>query len=295
MNYNEEKKKGNGLLVVVIILLVVLIGVGGVLIYQNYQNKNNELQDVEITDKNNENKLENNDSGSSEINDNSLVTIDIDSELVNLLINKLEPLDDFAFRYLYPDNSYYAESKFGIMYKLDRLLAENLPVDVKSYLVAAELYSEKEEDTDFVCEYKLTVEAFREEYYNFFGKNANYEIVAYDFALPLLRFQGDEIIIGSCGGDTRGPGYFIYSKYIRAEKNKSEIYLYEKVAFADEREEVVDKYNFYSDVEYTKMIIDDVSEEEIFSSKYIDKLPEYKYTFKLEDGNYYFYSVERVK
>lgn len=289
MNDIEEKKKSNGLLVIVIVLLVILIGVGDVIIYQNYQNNNTKDNNDELVDKNDDTNNDN-----DAFKGNETESIGIDSELVKILVDKLSAFDDFAFTYLYPGSS--SNKKFGILYKQDKLLAENLPIDVKTYLVSANLYSEKRDTIGgYECEYRISNEEFKDQYYKLFGKGTTYEIVEFNFSLPILWFQDGEIIIGACGGDTRGPGYFIYRKFVKAEKTDGELYLYEKVAFADETDEVFDENVFYSDVEYTNKIIEGVSEEEIFSSKYIDKLPEYKYTFKLEDGNYYFESVERVK
>ena len=58
--------------------------------------------------------------------------------------------------------------------------------------------------------------------------------------------------------------------------------------------EETDTTYFYTDINQTTKIATNLTVDEVLE-KYEDKLSQYKYTFKLDDGNYYFYSVERVK
>ena len=82
---------------------------------------------------------------------------------------------------------------------------------------------------------------------------------------------------------------------IKAEKTNNEIYLYEIVTSENEVEEQsTGVKHFYTDINQTTKIASNLTVDEVLK-KYEDKLSQYKYTFKLEDGNYYFYSVERVK
>lgn len=305
---NENKNKGNVLLIIIIVLLVVLISIGGVLIYKSYsdieQNNNNINNDVNDKEENPNIDENNNSENSNNKDENVIKNLNMDSDLVDMINKKIEFFNRTEFDYTLFDN---IDDKFGILYKKDKLLIKDLPAEIRmSYVVESfDLKTEAEFEgiNDYgVSKYIINEDKFKQRYFKLLGNDVNYEPVEYSYMCPGVSIENGNIItsVDGCGG-TWGPHYEIYKKYTKAEKNNNEIYLYEKIAFVnikfvDYSNDYDVSFDIYSDIKHSKPIANNViNEKEIFSSKYIDKFSEYKYTFKLEDGNYIFYSVEKVK
>ena len=301
---NENKKSNNLLLWIIIILLIILIGIGGVLVYtsysddvntniNNYVNENNKVEED-----NNKNEDLENDTDKDEV---IVENLNLNSDLINIIVKKIDFFNRGEFNYTQIDDN---DEKFGILYKNDKLLIKDLPAEIRMGYVVDNFDLETEAEyggvNDYgVVKYIINNDKFKQKYFQLMGKDVNYEPVVYDYICPSPTIENGNIIFyhGGCGGTWEPPLYKIFKKYTRAEKNNNEVYLYEKIAFVNIN--LVDdssEFDIYSDIEHTNLIANSVkNENEIFSSKYINKFSEYKYTFKLEDGNYIFHSVEKVK
>lgn len=295
---NENKNKGNVLLIIIIVLLVVLISIGGVLVYRSYSNNNgansnninNDVNDKEENPNIDEN---NNSENSNNKDENVIKNLNMDSDLVDIIVNKLNYFSRIEFNHSEMGSS---GGRFGLLYKKDKLLIKDLPAEIRMDYVVESFDLENDAKFDGINKYTIDKDKFKNKYIELMGRNVNIELVNYDWKCPGATIDDNNIIILMACGETWGPAYQIYKKYTKAEKNTDEIYLYEKISIVDQNSfDESNKVDVYSDLEHNKLVANNVEETEIFSSKYIDKFSEYKYTFKLEDGNYIFYSVEKVK
>lgn len=299
MNYNEEKKKGNGLLVVVIILSVILIGVGSVIIYQNYQNKNDSLQDVETSDKVDDDNV------GSENNNNQTNS---ENELVEVSVFEADKLNyDDLYKNIFPGyyDSYgiYIEGiNYGFYYhNADLRVVEDMPHKIKLSIVAN--YVVTNYDEYFTGELPVVPESIlKDAYYTIFGNGGYYFEELENCPGFTKKYDGlkeGEVLFPGCG-DTGLP--VIKTEIIKYEKNSSnnELYIYEVAGFFGY---LGDLFNLYKDYSKTELVVENVSDDKLNLLTYKDKLNTYKYTFKYKDNgdsetnwrDYYFYSVERVK
>lgn len=299
MNYNEEKKKGNGLLVVVIILSVILIGVGSVIIYQNYQNKNDSLQDVETSDKVDDDNV------GSENNNNQTNS---ENELVEVSVFEADKLNyDDLYKNIFPGYyDYYGIYIEGINYgfyyhNADLRVVEDMPHKIKLSIVAN--YVVRNYDEYFTGELPVVPESIlKDAYYTIFGNDGYYFEELENCPGFTKKYDGlkeDEVFFPGCG-DSGMPGF--ETEIIKYEKNSSnnELYIYEVAGFFGY---LGDLFNLYKDYSKTELVVENVSDDKLNLLTYKDKLNTYKYTFKYKDNgdsetnwrDYCFYSVERVK
>lgn len=325
MNYNEEKKKGNGLLVVVIILSVILIGVGSVIIYQNYHNKNDNLQDVGSSDKVDDDELENDNSESNGKNDNNSEEklddseiigentnnnnqTNLENELVEIYVSEADKLNcDKLYENIFPGYyDYYGIHIEGINYgfyyhNADLRVVEDMPHKIKLSIVAN--YVVRNYDEYFTGELPVVPESIlKDAYYTIFGNDGYYFEELENCPGFTKKYDGlkeGEVFFPGCG-DSGMPG--LETEIIKYEKNSSnnELYIYEVVGFFGY---LGDLFNLYKDYSKTELVVENVSYDKLNLLTYKDKLNTYKYTFKYKDNgdsetnwrDYYFYSVERVK
>lgn len=217
--------------------------------------------------------------------------ISLSDSTVQKLINRIMPLKNYpSFTYYNPE---YPNKYFALLYNQDTLYSKDIPAKVKA-LLTVQNTNYKNEEAISGCEYKIKEETLQKSFQELFGQNTTYELAEYNDWIPQLRKENNEWLVGECGGDTRGPGYNIYSKMIRSTKKDDEIYLYEAITLADETDmdNQTNTFDFYSDINH-KNFIANTTKEQIFEN-YLASLPKYKYTFKLENNNYYFYKIEKV-
>ena len=279
MNYNEEKKKGNGLLVVVIILLVVLIAVGSVLIYQNYQNKNNELQDVGTVD-----KIEDNtEDGNNDNNDkNEMIVKDL--SLDSTIVRELSSV-------FYGKYSSGAVDDYGdYFYKNARIDVASLPYEFKIWMSLKKLNL-----PEFITEEQL-----KQEFFSIFGKKTNYLHLDEIGTCPLYKYNefGNYTSASECGGTVCGGSI---SKLINAqeivENDVKRVEIIEAVAFDSCEFSGSSDYisKFYKDYKYTEFV-EEYDNRKNPLDEHPEKYAQYKYTFVDDNsGVYVFTSVERVK
>lgn len=289
-------KKNINVLLIVFLLIIVIVE--GFIIYEGYNNKEINVDCINNSNiNNNSNNIDSNDENNT---NNQIILKDsiIYLKEISDLIVMLKPFDNPW----YTIDGYY-DDLYGILYKKDKTLIKDLPADVKTHFVLENMNIHDvqfDKDSDY---YYIDNFDFKEKYHELMGENIKYDISGYDRCSPVsiknnqIRFRH---AIAGCG-DSYG-GTPIYKKIVNVEKNGNDIYLYEKVAITsdlktNEKDEWV--VNVYSDVNHNNIIQSEMKEDdienEIFSSNYINKLPMYKYTFKLENDSYIFYSVEKVK
>lgn len=280
MNYNEEKKKGNVLLVIVIVLLVILIGVGGVIIYQNYQNKNDSLQDVGTADQTDDDNV-----GSENNNQEPNVK---DLSLDSTIVRELSSI--FYGKYLSASLDDYND----YFYKNNKTEISLAPVELKVWMTLKKMGL-----PEVITESKL-----KDEYFGIFGKNTTYYAIDEINYCPSYEYNSNNgfysKLSDGCGGTGCGGSTtkLIGAKEI-IEKNQKRIEIteavaFEKCPFSDSNpSEVISE--FYKDYKYSEFV------EEYDNSKnpldvHPEKYAQYKYIF-VEDnsGVYVFTSVERVK
>ena len=91
----------------------------------------------------------------------------------------------------------------------------------------------------------------------------------------------------------------MYDMAYKASIKDNELYIYELVAYINYGNSTSDIAELYKDKEKTELICNtdcNLYANAIgdLSLDHADEFAQYKYTFKLKDNNYYFYSVERV-
>lgn len=288
----EVKNNTNKLLIVIIILLSLLvIGLGGYFVYTNIDNPNENNEQTETENKEeNKNKDEN----------TKVESISIYSQTVQDAMKKIEPItcesDNVAF-------CYYEEVKgeyYGLLYRNNKLLAKDLSTKIKLDLAARNIEREQYTPIENSCIKSVSENIFIQKYHDIFGKSSTYQWVdnsEQPYPFIYSHKKDNRVYTKSCGGDSMGPGHLIITELSYAEKMDDELYIYELMAVISSKENE-EKAKVYNDLDEKNLITSDlfsvVNSQELFG-KYANKLSEYKYTFKLEDGNYYFYSVEKVK
>ncbi len=285
---NEETKK-NWIIALLTIIIVLLITLIILVIFQS--KKANDNTNTNQNYNSGETKKTPDEPKKTPVPVTKEEELALSDPTVQKLVNKITPLKNYpSFTYYNPE---YPSKYFALLYKEDTLYSKDIPAKVKSLLTVRNT-NYKNEEAISGCEYKVKEETLQKSYQELFGQNTTYELAEYNEWMPLLRKEKTEWIVGACGGDTQGPGYNIYSKMIRSTKKDDEIYLYEAITLADETDmdNQTNTFDFYSDINHSNLIAN-TTKEQIFES-YLTSLPKYKYTFKLENNNYYFYKIEKV-
>lgn len=147
----------------------------------------------------------------------------------------------------------------------------------------------------YILDKKITVDTIKSLEKTSSYPLAQYEVNSYGIILTDNKVQ----LVGPCGAE--GPYDFTDKKLEKAEKNSKNLYLYEKQAFAkweiDEKTDdlVLDYYKDYARKELVEKNIEDKRTDTIKNNDIKwDLYNTYKYTFKIENGNYYFQSFELV-
>ena len=276
-----EEKKNKNMVVIIIILCLLLVGAVGFIVY-----------DKSFRTSGNNNNINNNNDSDKEI-DNKVESLNISSDFVKGLYNKTKYYEHISSR-----NEYFSK---------DKLLVSSMSNDLKARIAIANmsessiLYGEDKFIEEVpVGEYfseKDLIEGFNKA----FGKNAVYnriDKIAYSENELGYDYYDEEGIYYAIPG---GSGYAVEFSYdediISAYKYSDKIEITTALAYCG-TVEGTNKKGCYADSKGKELIDSTVSETEKFSGvKYKDKLGQYKYTFTLDnsDGNYYFYSVEKIK
>lgn len=291
-----EKKLMKKLNVIMVLLTITILLTVGMVVKEVFLSKDNPEEKNNISD----NKTTPSETNKpTEEQEEKEEEISLSDEKVVKAIRILAPLKENYIDFIRTTfNVSYVDNYFAPLYKKDILYAADLDDKIKMFLTVNNSdYKENGTFIEYSCNgssYQISEETLEKTFKQIFGKKEQYKTVEYNIWAPFLKRVEDNLIIDECGDDIIGPSYWVYSKVTRATTKKDELYLYELVGLVDEtRDYGTWPFPLYNDVNRSKLL-GNTTENEIFT-KYEDSLSEYKYTYKLEDGNYYFYKVERIR
>lgn len=265
-----------------ILLIIIIIGGTGCAVY--YQ--------IDSFNKKNEEAKSNN---QQEEKQEKVKELDVNSEQVTNLMKNLNVVNDYLSTgeqlqgYLYLKDQY---DKNEIVDNIKLLIGLN-SLDLKNRF--------QKGNTDELGTVTLTSEEVRSTIKNIFGPTVIYNDVT----------KMDACAVGSIAFNTQSNSYFIIepscggvlnpfykTKVISAKKYSDRIELEEKAIFIKPNGEDSNNitYNIYkpNKTDVIAEIVNLANDSEDEYSQYFDKTNTYKYTFKLENNNYYFESVEKI-
>lgn len=272
-----EEKKSSGVVVVIALLCLLIGGAGGYFVCANYMNKSDTTSKNASTDKSttiNGNKT----------NDNVTVYSIADPKVANLIDNLTYSTVDYSC----DQNTiwYYAKDKAVKASDIDSNRAFDM---VKEY-------------NDLNNDGKVTLDEIERAIQNILGKDYKFDStkdivvcshVGYDSKTKSLLPPVYDTCGGACDPQVALPSY----KLVKAVETNGILEINVKVVFEDgnkiysdyAKKNVIATYNSetdeYLDSNKKTMKLDDV----------LNKGSDYKFTFKLEDGNYIFVSAEPLK
>lgn len=290
MMYQKNKNTSN---VIIVILVVLVIGLSGFIICDkilfqkdNGQDNSNNIKDnVNNSDKingnndnsnNTENNTGTNNNGSS-TNTNKYNEISINNQLVK----NLWDISGSEWPLLNGDDDKIIEA----FYKNDITIVNNLSDEIKAKLLEQQLEKIGAENdsacyNNYGCEFKYwSANVVANTYNQIFG-NDNY---IKNKVIGCSHYQNDYSLYHSknCGGSVGIMG--ANSSLVKATQSDDEIRLYQSVKFSVENQN--GSISYYKD--YNKTVV--TNENENMTANYVR-------VFKKNNfGNYYFYSVEKVK
>lgn len=316
----NKPKKNKSKIVIIFLLILIVLGVSGYFIYTNcFENKDKKenkevkplVENTEFTNKLRESfELSDDDKSNKEIDEilNRKFNIINDQELVtklknkNLLNGELNDIDLEDCKYLLGKvqafTGYGWTDEYDI-YHVDKLLETDIPNDLKIILTAQQIISGKYTLPSYVTQNGntiLKIDTFKKIYINIFG-NDKFEQKSTDDHCPGVQFEDNFLKIFDQCGDMSVPS--MYDMAYKASIKDNELYIYELVAYINYGNSTSDIAELYKDKEKTELICNtdcNLYANAIgdLSLDHADEFAQYKYTFKLKDNNYYFYSVERV-
>lgn len=271
----NKSSSSKSLIIIIVMLCLTLIGLTGYIVYDKVLGSNAN-EDNNVSNQNV--KIEN---------------LDIDSEFVKSLFSKTEYYEHISSR-----NEYFLK---------DKLLVSEMSDDLKARIAIANMPEnsiQNGEGKKFVEEIPVG-EYFSEKnlidgFSRAFGKNSTYtrldKIGNSNYEIGYNFYENEEIYYAIPGGS----GYVVPFSYdediISASKFSNKIEITTTLAYCGISDDL-NHSGCYADSEGKILIDSTINQGYDFSGlKYKDKLSQYKYTFTLDnsDGNYYFYSVEKV-
>jgi len=262
---------------IIIILLLILVGIGGYWLYDKLTFDENNNSDSNIEDKQEpttENKKPTEDT-------NNEKTLNTNDQTVIELYNNVNVFEaSFMGNY----NNY--------LYKYDSISVNELPNDVIVFMGIQNIKNDNNSSN-----LKFSAQEVKKGINNVFG-NINYTDVSTDSS-SCENYVYNEVSKNFTLGESGCGGAYVpvkVDKLLSATKYNDRIEIVAAVVFGKSAgtEQPEGTYNYYSDVNYNNLLTtNDVSSFDI--NNYIDKTSQYKYTFKLENGNYYFKSIEKIQ
>lgn len=254
-----KKIKNNDLVVIVLSILIVVLVFLGIYSYVNYvKNKN--------------------DGGTYQ-------KLDVNSDQIKQLV--------FLTRGNHNRTLFYGTDYYNIYYKEDFIKTSDLNEDFKKllsyYTLERSLFDYSNNNTVFKAD------DLKRQYASIFGDTANYKNEDIYCNCPskivYLPADGTYVLEGAFGSIIM-EGYI--SRLIDAKKYDNRIEIYEKVVFYVE-DENTGNISYYKDSSFREKIIETSENKQFKFEEYQKQYNTYKYTFMLENGVYYFESVERIK
>lgn len=330
----KENKSKIGLGIFIGVLVSLVICLTGFIIYDKFinvnDNDNNNNNNNNDNDSNNKNVIEGSNqddiitSTPTPTTTNKPATaedVDLDSDIVKELLTKFTSIDADALCYGYYDVYRGRDTADLYYHKKNSQLAAELSDSHKNMILAGELNN----NSNGAGTAQFSKSELDRIYHNLFGSQAK-ALEVYKNGCPSLEINenGDYVFNGSSCGDIWNPGYHtvIFTQFYKAEKTTNELYLYELVGYPKYNDEnksdtahwLDDDFTLYKDYNLTiktsgtnKNLLDtnlkhlyvncggDSSDFGYDLTKIKEELNAYKYTFKKNsDNSYYFYQVEKV-
>lgn len=267
----------------VLLMIIIVAGTGCAIYYQvDRFNKKTEV-DTKTSEEQKEEKTE-----------EKAEKLDVNSEQVTSLMKKVDVVNDFYST---------GEQMQGYFYIKDKYTKNEIDDTIKLLigLNSIDLKNRFERTNEYeLGTVKLTALEVRNSIENVFGKDITYNDVKEKITMPFcavgaVTFNSEDnsylITEPGCGG-TLNPYYS--TKIISATKYENRIEIEEKAIYitANTENENNITTNIYK-ANKTDLIAENITTSDY--DQYFDKTDSYKYTFKLEDENYYFESVEKIK
>lgn len=260
-----EKKNNKGIAVTLVIAIFIILGLGGYIVYDK-------VLSTEKESKQEENKKE-------EVNEEKKYEeIATDNELIKKLMCRVNLTSltsgDFA----------------GYFYSKDRIINTDIDNDIKMFLAFHNI-GKRIGDTISQTQMKDSIK-------NIFGLDDNYKDVKEGVGgCPWGKFDENtkSYKVMECTGLGGSLIPYYETTIVKALKYEDKIEIFEKVIYIryTDNDEKVSKNIYAAD---KKTIIDENIDGDNYNiNNYLNELDSYKYTFNLEDGKYYFYSVEKVE
>ncbi len=306
MENKQKSKLGLGILIGVLIAVIILLT--GYIVYDK----------VIAKDKNN----------TEEKNQDNITPTNTPAEIsktepVNLNDEKISALISYIMNVYDNETEMYGtykvetgRNKVGLFYhKNDKQIIDNIDSNVKLEMLSSKIYNEymKSLASSGVYEKTFTKTEIDKLYHELFGSHAS-SIKYTSNTCPTLKEENDKVQVMSSCGNVIGPGfhYSILTQFYKAEKTNDELYLYQLVGYPKYDDEndtniphnIDDSFIIYKDYDLTTKTsgtntnLGTANENGGYNydlTKIKSELDSYKYTLKLENGNYYFYSVEKEK
>ncbi|MBQ9181450.1 MAG: hypothetical protein IJ134_02325 [Bacilli bacterium] len=269
----QPKKRSKAVPFLVFIIIILIIGLVGMYLYYNG-----------YLDKYIGKASTNNTSEKEEKTTSPTVSYNKDGEFIKSLMDKI----------LYKD--YYSHDEFQL-YSKDIVKVDDLSDNYKNNLIVLNMRKNTTEVSS-ISESNLMQSSK-----NLFGKNI-YSVFPEKLEILCKTFTHDvsnkmytkDLNSGGCGGT----GYSYLDYITKVESDDQNIYVYQKVAFQGKDgiyKNVSVKDNSYSTSEILVEYKQNTIEFDFDVEKNLDKMNEYKFSFKYDKENniYYFESVEKVK
>lgn len=224
-------------------------------------------------------------------------------------------VDDTLVTDLYHKINYGSYGFFGYFYKNDSISVNEIDNKVKIYLALENAEKTPDDDGNLLVADSLVEQAMDDLFGDIDYKNES--LAASKCGVSGAKYDENKkqyFIFTGCGGT--GYPYYI-TNLVQARKYSDKIEIYERHIAArtiwnDDSNEY--SYSFYRnfdlnsgaesfDLSGIDPIIENASSDNFdfllntgeIEKNYIEKTDVYKYTFKLENGKYHFYSAEKVK
>lgn len=275
-----KTKKNNRKYLIILSVIIILLFITGFTILKLMNNNSNENIDNNLNN-NKQDSIDGNQNTDSNNSDNEFVELSTTDEIVNKLMENVKTPTMLSHNI--KDGYYYV-----YFYLKDKITIETMDNQMKLLLGFQKLNFPN----------KVTSETLKNALTEIFGKNISYfdeEMNIY--VCPKYEYNNNIYTAYSGCGGAFFPKYD--KKIVKSLKYNNKIEIYEQVIYIkykfinNEREpSMIELYNADTETKLGETSID--SNQDNFEI-YKDKLSTYKYTFNLEDGNYYFYSVEKVK
>ena len=312
MKEYNEKRSNLGLKICLVVLSILVIGLSGFIVYDKFISENNNQNKTEEKDKNNATPTPTNKPSEA----SKTEAVNLNDEQISLLINYIMNIYDNESEIYGVYRVAEGRSKDGLFYhKNDKQIINNIDSNIKLEMLSSKIYNEYMTSSG-IYEKTFTKAEVDKLYHELFGLSAS-SIKYTSNTCPSLTEENGKVIVKSGCGNILGPGYHysIITQFYKAEKTANELYLYQLVGYPKYDNEsnlealhsFEDDFTIYKDFDLTtktsgtnKKLYDENIKFQYANhgynlTKIKEELDSYKYTFKLEDGNYYFYSVEKMK